>query len=80
MEAGFWHQKWAEGDIGFHAAKANGFYPVFTLRHSRSTKMLSNARPRPSMLIAIHFLNPPNLVESRWCQLPLPEREKQNNH
>lgn len=23
MEAGFWHQKWAEGDIGFHAAKAN---------------------------------------------------------
>ena len=23
MEAGFWHQKWEKGDIGFHAPEVN---------------------------------------------------------
>lgn len=25
MEAGFWHQKWEKGDIGFHQSEANAF-------------------------------------------------------
>lgn len=40
MEASFWHQKWQEGDIGFHQSEAN----LFLIKHFEKLNLAKGGR------------------------------------